>query len=51
MCTGVVGDTVVYQDDNHVSAQGSLLFRDLLTTALDAGELSRSPRETHDARR
>ena len=35
MCTGVVGETVVYQDDNHVTAQGALLFRDQLTEILE----------------
>ena len=33
-CAAVVGATLVYQDDNHVTAQGALLFRDELRAAL-----------------
>ena len=34
-CEAIFDGTVVYQDDNHVSAQGALLFRDLLEKRLD----------------
>jgi peptidoglycan/LPS O-acetylase OafA/YrhL len=40
ICTAVIGNTVLYTDDNHISAQGALLFtQDLLgTTFLPAPE-------------
>jgi hypothetical protein len=33
-CRAVIGETVMYTDDNHISAQGTLLFKeDLLSIA------------------
>ena len=33
-CEAVLDGTLAYQDDNHVTAQGALLFRDELVAAL-----------------
>ena len=35
-CEAILDGTVVYQDDNHVTAQGALLFQDLLGSRLDS---------------
>ena len=35
-CEAVLGEVLVYQDDNHVTAQGALLFREEFSRALHA---------------
>lgn len=39
-CTGILDDTIVYLDTNHVTAQGALLFRDGLIEGLARAERS-----------
>ena len=47
-CEGVLDGTLVYQDDNHVTAQGALLFREELAAALARGP-SRRPTGAREA--
>jgi hypothetical protein len=46
-CEGVLDGTLVYQDDNHVTAQGALLFREELVAALARG-VERRPAAASD---